>query len=142
MREADRIADQLRRALEGDAWHGPSLAELLMDLRADHAGARPIADAHSIWGLTRHLTSWTAMARRRLKAGAHIEMPEEENFPAPSEDWAADRAALFAETRALADDAAQLTEAELNKFRYRLLHGSVQHHLYHAGQIALLRKLL
>ena len=141
--EPVRIADQLLRALEGDAWHGPNLHDVLSDLTAAQAEAHPIAGAHSIWELTLHLTSWAALARERLAARRQIEMNDARNFPSPRGSWPEARAALFIETRALAAEIAALPESELGSgFLYVLLHGVVQHHLYHAGQIALLRKLL
>lgn len=81
------------------------------------------------------------MARRRMAAREYLEMPEAENFPAFTGDWEAARETLFGETRALAAEIEGLRDEELTEFLYVLLHGSVQHHLYHAGQIALLRKL-
>ncbi len=142
MREAERIADQLRRAMEGDAWHGPNLRELLANLSESQASARTVANGHSIWGLTLHLTSWARMARRRIEVREHIEMPEAENFPEPQGDWETAREELFRETELLRRKIAELADEELSEFFYVLLHGSVQHHLYHAGQIALLRKLV
>jgi len=35
--EVDRLEQQLRRALEGEAWHGPSVLELLADVTAEQA---------------------------------------------------------------------------------------------------------
>ena len=142
MSEAKRIADQLRRALEGDAWHGPNLRDLLAGSTAAQASKHPVEGAHSIGELVAHLTSWTAMARRRMAARKYVEMPEDENFPRFNGDWNASREALFTETRALAGEIEALPDEELTEFLYVLLHGSVQHHLYHAGQIALLRKLV
>jgi hypothetical protein len=46
--EAARIADQLRRAFDGSAWHGPALLELLADVDAATAAARPLAHVQSI----------------------------------------------------------------------------------------------
>jgi len=45
MSEATRIADQLSRAFAGDAWHGDSLFEILKDVTAAQAAARPIKNA-------------------------------------------------------------------------------------------------
>src|SRR5271169_5472946 len=56
--EPARIADQLRRAFDGDAWHGPALLELLADVDAAAAAATPLADAHSIWELVLHVAAW------------------------------------------------------------------------------------
>ena len=47
--EAARIGDQLRRAFDGDAWHGDSFFKILEGVTAAQAAARPIKDAHSIW---------------------------------------------------------------------------------------------
>ena len=35
MTETERIKDQLKCAFAGNAWHGPSLRELLADVSAD-----------------------------------------------------------------------------------------------------------
>lgn len=40
--ECLRIAGQLRRAFNGEAWHGPALKELLADVKADQAYAHLI----------------------------------------------------------------------------------------------------
>ena len=55
--ELKRLEEQLRRAHEGEAWHGPSLLEALAGVSAEQAAARPIAGAHSIWELVLHLGS-------------------------------------------------------------------------------------
>jgi uncharacterized damage-inducible protein DinB len=64
--EASRIADQLRRAFDGSAWHGPALLELLEDVDAATASARPLTDVHSIWELVLHVAVWDDAALRRL----------------------------------------------------------------------------
>ena len=51
MFETARIADQLRRAFYGGAWHGEALFEILRGVTAKQAAARPIKSAHSIWEL-------------------------------------------------------------------------------------------
>ncbi|HTS08685.1 MAG TPA: DinB family protein, partial [Candidatus Eisenbacteria bacterium] len=64
--EATRIADQLRRAFDGSAWHGPALLEILADVDAAAAAARPIANVHSIWELVLHIAAWDGAGLRRL----------------------------------------------------------------------------
>ena len=58
MKETGRINDQLQRAFQGKAWHGPSLKEALAGITADQAAARPVGNAHSIWELTHHIGAW------------------------------------------------------------------------------------
>ncbi len=152
MSETTRIADQIRRAAVGDAWHGPALAAVLEGVSADDAAAHPIAGAHSIWELVGHLTTWTVVVRRRLGGEAAVP-PDADNFPAvptPSpEAWAAARKTVMAAHEALAEAVAGSPDATLDlQVRgqsysvYVMLHGAVQHTLYHAGQIALLRRAL
>ena len=61
-----RLAEQVRAALAGPAWHGASLDENLNGLTAEQAAARPVAEGHSIWELVLHLTAWTGEVTRRL----------------------------------------------------------------------------
>src|ERR1017187_5757655 len=97
--EAARIADQLRRAFDGEAWHGDSLFEILegvaagrgggrplpgganiLGVAAGRAAARPIAGAHTIWELVLHVAAWDGAVLRRL-GGAPVELSDAENFP-------------------------------------------------------------
>jgi uncharacterized damage-inducible protein DinB len=155
--EITRIVDQLQREHDGDPWHGSPLTAILEGIDAARATARPIAEGHSIWELVLHMTSWKNETARRLR-GAVACMPIEGDWPevgAPTpERWQAavdtlqaSHEDLIAAVRALPD--AKLYEPT-NDTRsgplgtgvshYVLLHGIVQHDVYHAGQIALLKK--
>jgi len=153
MKEADRIADQLRRAMQGEAWHGPSLREILAGVTAAQAAARPIAAAHSIWDLVHHITAWEGIVLRRLDGETVKDVSSEIDWPPVSEPseaaWQRALAALEAGNRRLCDAIAQLPDERLRErvpgkqdSFYLELHGIVQHDLYHAGQIALLKKAL
>ena len=48
--ETARLADQIRRAFQGDAWHGDSIKELLAGVTAATAAARPIKNAQQHLG--------------------------------------------------------------------------------------------
>src|ERR1700752_4762902 len=82
MSEIKRIKSQLRRAFEGEAWHGPSGMELLADVTAQQAAAHPVARAHSIWERALTIATWERYARRRIVEEAALEPTDEENFPA------------------------------------------------------------
>jgi uncharacterized damage-inducible protein DinB len=155
--EVARIVDELQREHDGDPWHGSPLAAILEGIDAGRAAARPIADAHSIWELVLHMTSWKNETARRLR-GAVACMPTEGDWPevgAPTaERWQAAIDALQASHEDLIAAVKALPEARLyeptNDTRsgplgtgvshYVLLHGIVQHDVYHSGQIALLKK--
>src|SRR5215470_11728174 len=152
MSECSRIADQLRRAFDGEAWHGPALKELLADVTAKQAFAHPVSGAHSIWELVLHITVWT---RAAWGATEGIPMPkivgtvqdwQTVGDPSP-EAWKAALSRLFEAKDEIAAAIEQFGDARLiaivpgrNYDFYYLFHGIVQHSLYHAGQIALLKK--
>jgi uncharacterized damage-inducible protein DinB len=153
MTETHRINSQLKRAYQGEAWHGPSLRELLDGLTAEQAAAKPIPNAHSIWELVNHIIAWERIAKGRLEGNALAEIADEVNFPPVTDTgesaWQATLQSLEASNRALRDSIRQIDDARLEEIVegtsypiYGLLHGVIQHDLYHAGQIALLKKAL
>jgi uncharacterized damage-inducible protein DinB len=148
--ESTLIAEQLRRAFEGEAWHGPALLELLNDVDAATAAAKPLPEVHSIWELVLHVAVWDGVASRRL-AGEKCQPAGTANFPVvPKPTEAAWRKAVAQAKRthdALVRTVASLPESRLRervpgkKYDfYFMLHGIAQHELYHAGQIAILKK--
>jgi len=155
MSETARIADQLRRTFHGEAWHGDGLLEILDGITAAQAAARPLKRAHTIWELVLHITAWDGAVRRRL-AGEAVDLSNEQNFPSvmdPSE--AAWRRAVenakrvhnelveaveaFPDARLSEKVPGKKNEPDWYNFYY-MLHGVAQHELYHAGQIALLKR--
>jgi uncharacterized damage-inducible protein DinB len=151
MTEIERIADQLHRAHEGEAWHGPALNEILKGITAEAAAGRPIASAHSIWEIVLHVGVWESVVRRRLSGEVIGDLPPEQDWPAvgePSEGaWKQALAALDRGHEELQRVLMRLTDRQLAEVIpgpgysvYFMLHGTVQHALYHAGQIALLKK--
>ncbi len=152
MTEVERIADQLRRAYEGEAWHGPPLKEILAGITAEQATRRVVANAHTIWELVLHIAAWESIVRRRLGGEAVKATPEMDWPPVRDASEAAWKGALDALERgnrqlrqaiaALSDD--QLREKVVGEkySAYGMLHGVIQHDLYHAGQIAILKKAL
>jgi uncharacterized damage-inducible protein DinB len=151
MTEAARIAGQLERAFHGDAWHGPAVLELLRDVDAATAAAHPLPDAHSVWELVLHIAAWDDAVNRRIVLKKALQLNDAENFP-PVKDksraaWKKAIAHLKKTHAALVKTAKGLPE---NRLRERvpgkkydigfMLHGVAQHELYHAGQIAILKK--
>jgi uncharacterized damage-inducible protein DinB len=146
------IAEQLRRAFEGDAWHGPALLELLQEMDAATAAAQPLPDVHSIWELVLHVSAWDDAASRRLD-GEKVQLTGTANFPVvpkPTQTAWREAVARAKHTHdALVKTVAALPESRLRdrvpgkKYDvYHMLHGIAQHELYHAGQIAILKKAL
>jgi len=149
MKETDRIVDQLRRAYEGEAWHGPSVREVLEGVTASQASARPIASAHSIWEIVLHIAAWEDIVRRRLGA-EKLQVTPEMDWPPVKDSSAASWAKALEDLKrghlALRETIAAYDLARLDEkpqggsTAYVLMHGAIQHDLYHAGQIAVLKK--
>jgi uncharacterized damage-inducible protein DinB len=145
--ETKWLASQLRRSYEGQAWHGPSLRELLDRVTAEQAAAKPVSGAHSIWELVLHVTAWEREARAVLEGKAYETLAGEKDWPPVHETWQVTLDRLEAATRELISAIKAMPEEKLNESAggaeynfYFLLHGVVQHNLYHAGQIALLKR--
>ncbi|HEX5874899.1 MAG TPA: DinB family protein [Pyrinomonadaceae bacterium] len=151
--EVERIRDQFRRAFDGEAWHGPSVLSLLDGVSAQQAAAHPIPGAHSIWQLTLHIAAWERACKRRLE-GDPAQLTDTEDWQ-PINDtseaaWENTKQQLIDNHRELLEAIARVDDARLNdpivkdsaSSVYVTLHGGVQHDLYHAGQIAMLKKAL
>ncbi len=157
MDEISRIVDQLEREFAGDPWHGSPLSQILAGVTHERAAAKPLASAHSIWELVLHMTGWKNEVRRRL-SGAPAGEPEAGDWPAVGEvsekAWREARDGLESAHKQLVSAVRRLPETQLfeptNDPRnrelgtgvsyYELLHGIVQHDVYHSGQIALLKR--
>jgi uncharacterized damage-inducible protein DinB len=154
MSETARIADQLRRAFDGEAWHGDSLFEILNGVTAAQAAARPLKNAHSIWELVLHIAAWDGVVHRRL-GGETVTLSDEQNFPAAKDTsenaWRSTLAQVQQVHADLVRAVAAFPDSRLGEkvpgkdpahyTFYYMLHGVAQHELYHAGQIALLKKM-
>ncbi len=147
MRAIERLLDQLNRAYGGEAWHGPALRQLLEDVTEEEAKAHPIAGAHSVLELVVHVRATMDMVSERL-AGTPRELTTEEDWPDVTRtSWAAALEELDNAESRVSDAVARLTPEDLDRIvvgkdytTYVMVHGVIQHNLYHAGQIALLRK--
>jgi uncharacterized damage-inducible protein DinB len=152
MTEMERIVDQYDRAMNGDAWHGDPVWKILDGIRFEIAFERPAPAAHTIWELVGHITFWETEVYRRLNNLAARPV-EELNFPAmpeaTKENWSNALESLRKSNEAFRATLSQLDPAQLDqplpgrdKTAYIEIHGVIQHNLYHAGQIAILRRIL
>lgn len=134
------------------AWHGPAICEVLKGVTARAAGRRPLRNAHSIWEIVHHIEAWDGAVLGRI-IGRRVDLSD------PAKDWppvrdkspaAWKRAVRSMEAthaklhRAIAGLTPKRLEERIEGRRrmrlYHLIHGVIHHELYHAGQIALLKK--
>jgi uncharacterized damage-inducible protein DinB len=152
MSEIHRILDQMDRAFSGDAWHGPPLMHLLDGITAEEASKHAVPGAHSVWELVHHVGAWNSIVQHRLQ-GETVDVTMERDWPPvwevsePAwkralESLAESRARLRQVAAALGDEQLDEKVGATDVSRYQILHGVIQHDLYHAGQIAILKKAL
>lgn len=151
--EVMRLEEQLRLALEGEAWHGPSVLETLAGVSAEQASSHPIPDAHSIWELVLHIGSDYTLVLRRLAGDGRRLTPEEDwpsCPPATAENWQQAVEGLRRLNQQLretvrafpADRLDEQLVPEVPYTAYTQFIGVTQHNLYHTGQISLLKRAL
>lgn len=152
MSEIARILDQMDRAFSGDAWHGPALMHTLEGITAESASKHSVPYAHSVWEIVNHIAAWNSIVPRKM-AGETIEITTEMDWPpvweASEIAWRRSLEILRASRERLRGAVQDLSGSRLDQIvphenysYYVLLHGLVQHDLYHAGQIAVLKKAL
>jgi uncharacterized damage-inducible protein DinB len=150
MGEVNFVVDQMKRVYGGDAWYGSGLREILSDVSADQAMARPVEGAHTIWEITLHIAAWMGAIQGRIE-GEPVDEPDEGDWPkvegAGEKAWEKtlaklDRAheELVKAVSSLSDQALKEKTAGRDHSVRITLHGIIQHNIYHSGQIALLKK--
>jgi len=158
MTERDRLVNQFEREIGGQPWHGPSLAAILEGITAEQAARRFSADTHSVWEILLHMTGWKREVIARAR-GREAGEPEGGDWPAAGEvseaRWSAAQADHREAQRELLDLLRSLPEHQLEArvagdtaasigagiSVKATIYGLLQHDVYHAGQIALLKRL-
>lgn len=151
MREAETISRSLTTLHSGKPWHGPSFKLILADITPAMAATR-IKGAHSIWELLEHMRGWIDVVILRLDGHA-IDEPPDGDFPTPPKPTAATwSAAIQRYERSQRQLQARLKMMTTRDWNRKLpgrpypasvmLSGILNHNLYHAGQIAVLKRLL
>ncbi len=150
MSEMNRIADQISRGFDGDAWHGDPLMKILDGVTAKQAAEHPVQGAHSIWEIVNHVSAWRPAIATRL-SGEPAELKGKDDWPPVTDtsegawrnclrDLRERHEALLQVVRAFPASKLDQNAPNRDHSYYVMLQGIVQHDLYHAGQIAILKK--
>ena len=149
MTEIDRITRLLEKTFDRQPWYGSSVMEILKTVNPLIVNQR-IGETHSIAELVEHMISWRTFATKRLQGEEAFQVNDATNFPS-SHTWEDTLKRLHQSQEELLKATKQFPEERLNElvpgnqFRYTyytLLHGIIQHDVYHLGQIALLKKVI
>lgn len=151
--ETTRLQAEISKSHSGPAWHGPSVLETLRGVNAARAQQRLGPEVHTIWEIVKHLTAWQQVATDVVLGEEYKSLTDEEDWPpvtgALAADWEADVARLSTANETLVKTLDSFPDARLDYTVpgrdytfYVVLHGVAQHNIYHAGQIAMLKKML
>src|SRR6476469_2290778 len=154
--DLDALRDDLKQVYDGDPWHGSAITAVLKGVDAKTAARRSIPHGHTIWELVLHMTGWTSEVASRVR-GSEAKDPPEDWPKQPKKlteaDWRAAQEALRAAHEDLLRAVDSLKSADLvrmvgdhrqseprEKTVGSHIRGLLQHHTYHEGQIAILKK--
>ena len=123
---------------------------ILANVPAELAASRPIPDAHTMWEIVMHMTFWEEVATKRLE-GERAGLIEERNFPpmpaATEDNWRKTLDELRSSNARFREALAKLDPSKLDELSaagkrtyYEEAHGLIEHHIYHLGQVAMLKK--
>ena len=152
--EINRIHHLLQATFNGEPWHGPSVMSILTGISATQASQKPVANVHSIWELVLHMTAWRTFTWEKVRGNAAYDITSaEQDWPMVSttgeQAWQQALHGLQQSQEHVLDVLKQSGDELLDKIvpgrtytYYVLLQGIIQHDLYHAGQLVLLKKQL
>jgi len=159
MNRSEKLSVELYNSVFGDPWHGTCLKDILENISFKQADKRSIPSAHNVIELTLHINSWTEEILKRFNCGKPS-LPAMGDWPTSKdkseEYWQAVKQKLFDDTNKLIAVIKNFPEDKLDEivggernislgtgFSFEgLIIGLVQHNAYHAGQIALLKKMI
>ena len=150
--ECARIQAQFRHNFDGPAWHGPALWEILDKIPAENRSNRLGEKGNAIAELVAHLTAWRVFAIKKLEGDETYDVEGSRNFPGLSNldemrwkvlltDLKSSQERLLTLLQGMPDSKLKEVVPGREYSFYYLLHGIIQHDLYHAGQIVLLNKV-
>jgi uncharacterized damage-inducible protein DinB len=147
--QAELIAAAYHAATVKGAWYGPALGELLGRITPELAILPPIPGSHSISDLLQHLLLWNERTRNTSENNPMPRWEPEKEWAEPQIPWNElvarwKRSRDFLEEKIRnfsAEDLAKQVPGRDYPFE-TLLNGTVQHTIYHSGQIAMILSMV
>lgn len=140
----------LQNTYDGAAWHGASVMEVINKISDRQAFHEP-KHIHRICELVQHMITWRVFALKRLEGDDQFEVSKNDDWKdfshTDSAIWESIKKDLGKSQQKLIHALGQanddlLTELVVGKAYdyYTMMHGVIQHDLYHLGEIALLSR--
>ena len=152
-KEIQSIITNLKTVISGEPWYGASVYKILEEAGKANVFNHPGEKYHSQIEILYHMIAWTEFTLTSLEKGSKHEIesiealdwrkiePAKHSWQKGVHEFKSANESIIAFLQNKEDDFLD-ENVELRKYNVRfLLNGLVQHHIYHAGQIAYLKTL-
>ena len=155
MSTSEKLQQELENVLSGKPWYGPSVYSIADKISFEAAYEKPAGSVHNIAEIMLHMVGWTEEVMDRMN-GMKAQLPVRGDWPEagiPDEQkwkWLVDDLKLVNVNLAgfiqkFPEDqwhqVVEGREADGETYEYQVS-GLIQHHIYHAAQIALLNRMI
>ena len=149
-KETAAIILSLKETLQDEPWYGQPVMAILNDIDPSIAFKKPSEASHSLVELLYHMITWTEFTVKRLEKDQtdNSDALDWRKIDPKEHTWekgllefktANDRIIELLESK---EDSFLEEEADFRKYNFRtLVNGLIQHHIYHLGQVAYIKKL-
>lgn len=157
MKTAEKLQQELETVLSGQPWYGDAIYKILDRVTFDSAYEKPSPAAHNVAEIILHMLSWTEEVMDRLN-GMTASVPSSGDWPDPGapdelkwKQWIGDlKLANINLIRTIQELPEEQWDEKIDDQREyepvtthaELVNGFIQHQIYHAGQIAILVKII
>lgn len=157
MTTSEKLSLELEKVLSGDPWYGSSVYDIIEKVAFEAAYEKPSGAAHNIAAIVLHMVAWTEEVMDRMN-GLTPGVPSSGDWPptgSPEEqkwqNYVNDLKLVNVNLLGLIQNTPEekwnepvndKRENEQGGMTYEeMVYGLIQHHIYHSGQIALLRRI-
>ena len=157
MTKSEQLKQQLEKVLSGNPWYGNSVYNIIEQLSFEAAYEKPAGSVHNIAAIVLHMLSWTEEVIDRMN-GMEAQQPSSGDWPDPGtpdeEKWQQyvnDLTLVSVNLLGIIENYPEeewndlvkgTTENDEGTTFEDLVVGLIQHHVYHAGQIAILNRII
>jgi len=157
MTTADKLQAELEDTFSGQPWYGNNIYSIIEQITFEAAYEKPAGSVHSIAEIVLHMLGWTEEVTNRMQgkpAGVaqrgdwpDAGTPDEQNWQQLVSDLKLANVDLIGKMQHLADEKwdepinDQRGTEPVTSYK-QLIRGFIQHQIYHAGQIALLNRMI
>lgn len=153
-KEIQSIIRRIENINSGEPWYGRAVYKILEETDPKKTRIKPNGKEHSMLELLYHMITWADFTLKRIEKDDEADMAAFEKL-----DWRKIDPKLHTWSKGLKEfkaiqkkiisrlkkkgDAFLKEMVDYRKYNFRfLLHGMIEHNIYHLGQIAYLNKLL